>query len=299
MVRFIAYGAVQMIPYDMFVDDLEKIALEKAGELFRSSVERSMLEKTLRGMRRLFRRPHLIVLCGCGGTGKTTAAAFLAGRLNRENHDGTYEVSNSLEKFRLDHAAKVGVEVVPGQLHLRKEAWRKVLPRLQRTRTTPLIINVVSWGYHAIADDQLLGFSQYERSGILGSAERYAESRRAAELVDLHELSAYVLLLKRDVRMITLVAKQDLWWESRPEVKSHYVSADNDYRKAINSLRDRMGAEHFRHEFCSVSFGRISHRDPAERVIFSTAGGYDDKIQNANLRNFQSIISGMYDEPPI
>jgi hypothetical protein len=91
--------------------------------------------------------------------------------------------------------------------------------------------------------------------------------------------------------MITLVAKQDLWWDKRQAVLSYYK--DGEYGKRIQELTEHRGEKHFKHLFYSASLIAQNLTAKDGSPIAYTAKGYDQPLTIANLNNFSKGLNDL------
>lgn len=88
--------------------------------------------------------------------------------------------------------------------------------------------------------------------------------------------------------MLTVVTKQDLWWEQRDEVRKHY---EGPYAEAVDGLRQRVGAQNFTHKLWSVSLITKNLRDGEGQLLVPTARGYDAPLQLTNAQRLVEIVA--------
>jgi hypothetical protein len=92
--------------------------------------------------------------------------------------------------------------------------------------------------------------------------------------------------------MITIVSKQDLWWNQRNEVKDHY--ANGEYEQIIQGIRNRIGSTRFVHEYCSASLVMENFLSGANEMLVPTTGGYDQSLKLINSRAFFGTIEDLF-----
>ncbi len=79
-------------------------------------------------------------------------------------------------------------------------------------------------------------------------AAAYTENRRIREIEAFRPLESHIKIAKREkILMLTLVTKQDLWWQSREQVKEHYQNGE--YSQFINNILLKKGSDSFQHEY--------------------------------------------------
>lgn len=225
-----------------------------------------------------------IVVFGAAGAGKTSLGRLLAG----EDVRPEYRESTQPETFELDGAARCTVLVPPGQKSLRAATWDDLVRQVTAGEST-IIIHVVSWGLNAIEPLPVRGLEGFEEG--MASEEvvrRFAERQRAQEIETLREYGAHFGNAPRTLSMLTVVTKQDLWWDHRDEVRRHY---EGPYAEAVDELRQRVGAKNFVHKLWSVSLIPKNLRDGEGEVLVPTAQGYDAPLQLTNTERLIEIVA--------
>ncbi|MGV2101264.1 hypothetical protein [Rhizobium sp. 21-4511-3d] len=235
---------------------------------------------------------NLIVMFGCGGTGKSTTGQILSGNSAGNQLNGEYNLSTKMENWGLKGRFFVNVKIPPGQETYRA-TWSQLVREIIESKRVPIIINVVCWGMHSPAKLELSSIPEFSTGLTSDNINSYRSRRLADEQKALDEIVAHADLFKTKIKFITLVTKQDLWWPDRMAVRQHYQSEALPYQAAISKLRGLLGANNFSHEIWSVSYGHFNHRTIDNHQIFSTAAGYDDNIQNSHLKRFEALIDGM------
>jgi hypothetical protein len=93
--------------------------------------------------------------------------------------------------------------------------------------------------------------------------------------------------------MVTLVTKQDLWWDRRNEVSEHYERGK--YSNILDGIRKHRGAN-FNHTFVSSSLNLLNFSTKDGALLRKTIEGYDSSLWIANYNNvIESIRSIMKD----
>ncbi len=93
--------------------------------------------------------------------------------------------------------------------------------------------------------------------------------------------------------MITLVTKQDLWWNHRHELSDHY--RNGEYETLIQSIRNKRGSNKFIHEYLSASLVLENFVSGAKELLVPTTEGYDQRIKSANFVNLLRTIEKLFD----
>jgi hypothetical protein len=240
---------------------------------------------------RLIRDKKLnIVICGAGGTGKSTLGRLLSGEFGRQDILQSYQTSFTTEELELDSKRSSSILVLPGQ----SEFWGEELKKIASNRVD-LLINVISYGYHSVSQfdyRNLLGYKQ----GMTPN-EMMISHMKGTQLIEielLHELKPHLSVAnKKKVLMITLVTKQDLWWPSRYEVADHYKNGV--YNDVIQKIRNQLGQLNFSHEYFSVSLLTENFRDGTGELMAPVSEGYDQREQLINFDKFMKFIEDNLD----
>jgi hypothetical protein len=223
-----------------------------------------------------------IVIVGAGGTGKSTLGQLLACGPTGFAQPQRYRESMTVETLQLAGNVPATVLVTPGQERRRT----RTLPGLLRdiaSRCRLGIIHVVSHGYHSLGEEVSFRELPEYQKGMTARRflDRYAESCRQLELDVLREIEPHLLAVKQPFWMLTLVTKQDLWWDERAAVRRVYESGS--YGTLIDGIQSQRGAERFTHEYVSASLVVQNLCSGNNELLAKTTAGYDDSIQLANL----------------
>ena len=227
---------------------------------------------------------------GAGGTGKSTLAKFLTGESDTDVAISQFRESIDSEEYTLPGPVPVVLIVTPGQKRRRATNWPEMY-RLLSAGKARAAINVVSWGYHSTA----LEYEQHRiyEDGLTPTqyVERYIDYSRKDEIDSLKELSPHLESTQGHLSLITLVTKQDLWWNKRTEVHRHYE--EGDYGDQIRRIAQVKGVSNFDHEYYYVSLVpvNLNTRDGVQLAV--TTAGYDQPLRISNLHGFTKGLSEM------
>jgi hypothetical protein len=215
---------------------LPKACWRAFGIGFRGRKADSSNEKPQRG----------ILIIGSNGTGKTTLAHFLSGRLNWfDQGAGSYQESLGLEEFLLSDDSGIEMIVAPGQAFRRPSTW----PELKAQVATGAFRGVVvvnAYGYHNFSTRSYKSHELYKGSKP-EFWDVYRANRREEELRVLRELVLHLSVCPQKLWLMSVVAKQDLWDKQQRAVEEHYFRGD--YAQSVFAKAGRMG-----HEFlCPLS----------------------------------------------
>lgn len=273
----------------MFVETLEAISTAVSVA--------ELSDKTFPTFKRLFKRIKegelAIAIFGAGGTGKSTLGKYLSGKLENSQLSSGYQESISIEKYNLESNVIGSVIVVPGQ-ERRQDSWDDLLKTISQGKVS-LIINVVSWGYHSF------GAFSYQQSPLYQSGmtvleflEVYTEEYRQEELQVLTKIAPHLSVAdskKRKILFITLVTKQDLWWNDRLKIQDYYQKGE--YENQIQAISNKLGSSNFIHEYCSASLVIENFISGTNELLLPTTQGYDERLKFSNLRNFLNVIESL------
>lgn len=233
-----------------------------------------------------------IAIFGAGGTGKSTLGKLLSGEFELSGLLQTYQESISIEQYKLESNKIGSVRVAPGQKR-REDTWDDLLRTLVGGKIK-LIIHVVSWGYHSFGEFSYTQHQLYQSGMTLEEFLReYAAVCRNRELDVLRRIEPHLSIAdQRKTIVITLVTKQDLWWNNRLEVNKHYV--EGAYEQLIQNIRNQRGANNFIHEYRSTSLVMENFLSGDNELLIPTTQGYDQRLKVANFRYFLNAIKSLF-----
>jgi GTPase SAR1 family protein len=229
-----------------------------------------------------------IAIFGAGGTGKTTLGKLLSGEFEINTLSRGYQESIMVESYRLDSNVVGSVIVAPGQAD-REDTWDDLLRSLASGKVK-LIIHLVSWGYHSLGEFSYTQHRLY-KDGMTRPQflEVYAEDCRNRELEVLRKIEPHLSLAdQKKTLIITLVTKQDLWWNDRLLVKQYYESGA--YETLIQKIRNKRGASNFIHEYRSSSLVMENLVSGTNQLLVPTTQGYDQRLKVTNFQYFLDAI---------
>lgn len=233
-----------------------------------------------------------IAIFGAGGTGKSTLGKLLSGEFELSGLLQTYQESISIEQYKLESNKIGSVIVAPGQKR-REDTWDDLLRTLVGGKIK-LIIHVVSWGYHSFGEFSYTQHRLYQSGMTLEEFLReYAAVCRNRELDVLRRIEPHLSIAdQRKTVVITLVTKQDLWWNNRLEVNKHYV--EGAYEQLIQNIRNQRGANNFIHEYRSTSLVMENFLSGDNELLIPTTQGYVQRLKVANFRYFLNAIESLF-----
>lgn len=229
-----------------------------------------------------------VVVFGPGGTGKTTLGEFLSGDSDAVD-DLEYQESITQEDFAVPGNVFGSMLVPPGQKARQERHWSQLFELLQSGRSSG-IVNVVSWGYHSFQGIRYQDTKYYnEGMSRKDFLDVYLENRRYREIDVFETLMPRIVDATEELWMITLIAKQDLWWDRRKKVNDWYTNGA--YNDIINNIKNKRGHKNFNHEYLSASLVVKNFVDGEDQILDTTVSGYDDRIRSSHLRRLDETIT--------
>lgn len=246
--------------------------------------QRVKLASVWKRLRRWIKRGNeKILVVGPGGAGKSTLGKILANGPGVYEAPSAYRESITTEKLDLPGDIAATLLVAPGQALRRRRTWPALLRDLTTGRSCG-IINVVAYGYHSFEGELSYKELPAFEKGMTAKqfTARYIMEKQRAELDVLRELQAYLVSAPGRIWFLTVVTKQDLWWDDRRAVQRHYESGE--YGGVIDEIEKLRGSHGFVHEYISASLVMQNLLSGRGEILADTTGGYDEVIQSANLQ---------------
>lgn len=226
----------------------------------------------------------VLPIFGAGGAGKSTAGKILVGN-DPLDVGAPYRESWTIEPRELPGEIPGQIIVAPGQLGNRIDRYWPDLILKANNGVALGIINVVAYGFHSTEIGQYSSHDIYEPSMTTESfLSKYTENRRRVELALLDRLLTTLAPTGRSFFMVTVVAKQDLWWTQKEEVKAHYT--EGEYQEKIKNFGNTLGWQRFHHEFIPTSLTISNLTTPSGEIMHPTSPGYDLGIHLQYLQGF-------------
>ena len=229
-----------------------------------------------------------IAVFGAGGSGKSTLGKLFSGDLEPISLFHSYQESVAIEKYQLDGNAFGSLIVAPGQ-ERRQDTWGDML-RYISSGKVQIVLNVAAWGCHSFQDFRYSEHRLFQEGMSLSQfIGLYLDDRRSRELDVLRTLQPHLSIANsRKLILITLITKQDLWWNERLEVKRYYTQGP--YEGAIQNIRNRLGSSNFIHEYMSASLVMENFLSGSGEMLIPVTQGYDQRLKAANMRHFLNAI---------
>lgn len=231
---------------------------------------------------------HGVLVLGPGGVGKSTLGRLLSGQVTPIFDEPTrYDESLNTESYPLEGATDIEMVVAPGQSRRRDATWGGLLNELASGAFRGLIF-VVSHGYGNHGLGEHTGYQDHplfkgRKDEFL---QAFLEHNRSEEFQIIRELVPHIKPpAGGKFWMLTLVTKQDLWWDDRAEVEAAYsVGA---YGAEIKKLQDAHGVRLFRHELALASLVISNFKTGRGEVLKENTAGYD---QECHARSFRALV---------
>ena len=247
-----------------------------------------------------------ILIFGTGGAGKSTLGKIVGGENISIQYRQTYEVETKV-------IGNKKIIVAPGQQRTQRlggegKLRQLILDNIVNTEKATLIIYLVSYGYASIGrvteTDQpspedfqaYQDFLQMNPNGLLSDFIKYhTQKERENEIKYFNEWLLQPLTYYKDgkgkvLNLITLVNKQDLWWDDKIAVEKHYT--EGTYNDLIAKIQGHRGNAAFRHLYLSTSTVINNFRLGSE-TLQPHCIDYDETRKFQHLTHFLSELTKM------
>lgn len=233
-----------------------------------------------------------ILILGAGGCGKSTLGLLLSGTLDHLEHvPSSYTESLFTEKLELADDPKVEVVIPPGQEHRRASTWTSLQADVASGRVRGIIF-VNCFGYHSLGD---ISFKEHRLYRSTTSQEEflaaYLADRREEELRVLRLLEPHIKACPEKLWIISVINKEDLWWDKRAEVIAHY--AEGEYGDIIRSIQATLGAARARHEMIYLSLLIGSLTTGRQERLAANVAGFDSELQFQSIRQALNTLEAV------
>ncbi len=222
---------------------------------------------------------------GPGGSGKSTLGSLISGEYTLETLPATYSLSLEMEEYTVSGRNFIALYVPPGQEDKRAYHWDELYKKMASANRYA-IINFLCWGYHSLSKIDLADHALYKPGMSTNDfLSLYLAERRTVEVAIMRELIPHLKSTPGKLRLITLVTKQDLWWDERTQVRQHYQNGE--YGGLIEEIRRHKGDAHFSHDYASCALNLLNFRTQDGVVLKNTVSGYD---KNLFVGNYNELI---------
>jgi hypothetical protein len=231
-----------------------------------------------------------ILIIGPGGVGKSTCAKMLSGQCESLLEiPSAYQESINLERFVLEDDNKIEIIVPPGQRHRRDTTWTDLEQTISTGGYRGIIITG-SYGYHSIGEISYKHHRLYKGNDASFLSEFLLDCR-TDELNVLKRLMPHIRINKRRTWILTLICKQDLWWDKHAIVDAHYRSGE--YGSIIDNLLQYVGRSNLRNEYVFSSLLINNFTTGLGELLASTVAGYDNNLQVNSLHRLWETLNAL------
>lgn len=160
----------------------------------------------------LFKKRYKVLVLGSSGVGKTNLLQSLIKDMPEVIHYSSRTTGTPASAIKIKNFPFTFIDT-PGQedhRSIRMEAIR------EHCGSADLIINVVCYGYHEYARGKSEAITKEGRIN-----QNYIRANRQREISAVQEWSG-ILGGNANYRLLTVVAKADIWWDQQDAVLSHY-----------------------------------------------------------------------------
>lgn len=231
---------------------------------------------------------NIIAVFGAGGVGKSTIGRLLS---TGNIYDLSTEYSESLITEPHLLKGEWGIVVTaPGQERRVEKHWDDIFKKIEKTKKIG-IINVVAHGYHSFELNSYRDSDIYKNGMTLGNfVKKYSEHRRCVEIELQEKLLSGLKSIESSFWMLTIINKQDLWWNSNEKVMNYYTNGK--YSDNIEEFQKKVGINNFQHEFLPVSLTLQNLTSKSKENIALTCAGYDQLQHFSHLSALYEKING-------
>jgi GTPase SAR1 family protein len=216
-----------------------------------------------------------IAIFGAGGVGKSTLGGMLDEKFDPSAPPREYKATVGTETFYLKTNDAQSVLVAAGQQERRVSSWQGIFENIQRTKKT-VLIHVVAYGFHS-------------SEGDISDFFAYQNKQRTEEVEILRDFANKLAILKLpNLKIITLVTKQDLWKSSEAQVKEFYEQSE--YAKIISGIQSHFGSQNFSHEYIYSALVLQNLKDSRGNIKAETTSGYDDIEKMNSFKQFLELL---------
>jgi len=261
--------------------------------LFMSWASKKALDATYGRVVAWFKKesPRSILIIGPGGVGKSTLGHFLAGTVAEDAGRGEYVESVGTEEFWLDDSRRVQIIVPPGQSRRRPSTWDQVLETVKEGNVRGIIL-IAAYGHHAIGDISYKNHRLFDaKKGFDQFVDDYLRDCLDQEDRVLKTICEAINLCDKPIWLLTLVTKQDLWFDQRDAVERHY--SQDKYATIMKSCLGRKTEAIFRHETVFVSLVIRNLMTGRGEVLKNTIGGYDAPAQEVSFERLLQVFDAL------
>ena len=231
-----------------------------------------------------------VLIIGPGGVGKTTLGQFLSGQEDKAA-SGSYVESVSTEEFKLANDVAVQIMIPPGQAHRRKATWDQRLQEVAEGKFRGVIL-IHAYGHHALGDISYENHKLYDpEKGLDGFVTDYLRDCLKSEEQIMKLVCDAVKNCAAPIWVLTLVTKQDLWWDDHENVSKYYT--EGKYGKVVKECLGGKSERIFRREIACASLVIRNLMTGRNEVIKKTVAGYDAPLRDKSFEKLLRVFDGL------
>lgn len=243
-----------------------------------------------------------IAIFGTGGVGKSVLGCLLSvsDEKDLEKISKYYRSRKSEEKSFKSESHSCALVIPPGQEEYKDQDWEPIYKNIEKNEVQGLI-NIVAWGYNSpysfekVPELEKFNTLLKNTTQILSDRQlkKYLENNREEEIKRIESLVDEICRAEK-LWMITLIAKEDLWWNKKIDVINYYKQGK--YNNFIEQIKTRMRGENFHHEYVSASLlinNLITAKE--ERILAMTTAGYTANLQEKSVKELLEVIESCLD----
>lgn len=244
-----------------------------------------------RTLHRLQKGKALVGVVGIGGAGKSTFAKVISGQSALHELPVDYDADLTHQTVDFKNLDYLRVLTIAGQDPLATRGHATIAKEIASLRRL-VLINVVSFGHSATPRTMTRPqFEMYQNEPGKTFDELVASHflrQRVQEQLHLAQMTASFTAMKANanwavrVGFVTIILKQDLWWNEQDQVHRHY--SGGAYGQCVQDLEAVFGGFEFK-DLLSTSLQPLNLQLTDGALLKATCAGYDRRAQELNWIN--------------